>query len=229
MSPTAPERPLREPRQERARRTLKRILDVTEGLLEERSFEAITVAEIVRVADTSVGAFYTRFRNKDALLPALYERYDRWIREHAAELERGQPWDGLDLQDTVTWLVEELVGLFCGRRYLMRALTLHARLRPGKIDAETRARRERQMAFLGRALLEHRAEINHSDPERAVELAIFMAAALCREWLLFHDAPHAATTDADESEVAREVGRQMLGYLRGPAETPAPSAGGDRP
>ena len=229
MSPTALAPPLREPHQERARRTLKRILDVTEALLEERTFEAISVSEIVRAAGTSVGAFYARFRDKDALLSALYGRYDRWIREHAAELERGQPWDGLDLHGTVTWLVGELVGLFCGRRFLMRAMTLHARLRPEKIDAETRARRERQMAFLRRALLEHRAEINHPDPERAVELAIFMAASLCREWLLFHDAPHASTTDADESEVAREVGRQMLGYLRGPAETPALPAGGDLP
>ena len=169
----------------------------------------------------------TRASDKDALLTALYGRYDIWIREHAAELERDQPWVGLDLTDTVTWLVGELVELFRGRRFLMRAMTLHARLRPEKIDAETRQRRERQMAFLRRALLERRDEIRHPDPERAVDLAIFMAASLCREWLLFHDAPHAKTTAADESEVEREVGRQMLGYLRGSAETPAPPAGGD--
>ncbi len=229
MSSLALDPPLREPLQERSRQTLKRILDATEALLEQRAFEAISVGQIVRAAGSSVGAFYARFRDKDALLPALYERYDRWIQEHAAELERDRPWDGLDLKDTVTWLVGELIVVFRGRRFLMRAMTLHARMRPEKIDAETRARRERQMSFLHRALLERKAEILHPHPERAIELAIFMAASLCREWLLFPDAPHASTTDADEAEVAREVGRQMFGYLRGPAETPALSAGGDLP
>jgi len=209
----APAPPVREPRQERARKTLVRILDVTERMLEERRFEEISVSAIVRAAGTSVGAFYARFRDKDALLPALYARYDEWIRERALGLESEQPWQGRNLESTVRWLVGELVELFRTRRYLLRAMTLHARLRPEKIDAETRARRENQMRFLRVALLECKHEIQHPDPERAVELAIFMAASLCREWLLFHDAPHAATTGVDESEVARELERQMLGYL----------------
>ena len=213
----APDPPLRDPVQARSKQTLERILDATEALLEERAFEAISVQSIVRKAGTSVGAFYARFRDKDALLPALYERYDRWIHRHAEALERERPWDGMDLSETVHWLVGELTELFLGRRLLMRAMTLHARLRPEKIDTETRARRARQMRFLNDALLERRAEILHPDPEHAVRVALFMAASLCREWLLFPDAPHASITNVDEAEVVREIERQMLGYLRGPA------------
>jgi len=212
VPPKAP-LPLRPPRQDRSRRTLERILDVTEALLEEQRFEAIPVARIVREAGTSVGAFYARFRDKDALLPALYQRYDRWIRERAAGIEAARPWEGMSFAGTVTWLVKEIAQVFLARRNLMRAMVLHTRLRPDKVDDETKARRAQQMAFLKRVLLDHRESIHHPDPERAVDLAIYMAAALCREWLLFSDAPHASTTGGDTVEVEREIARQKLGYL----------------
>ena len=79
----------------------------------------------------------------------------------------------------------------------------------------------RQTRFLRDALLSNRNEISHPDPDRAVDLAIFMAAATCREWILFGDAPHARSTLPSDDELHREAARQMLGYLR----TPETSAG----
>jgi AcrR family transcriptional regulator len=189
------------------------VLDVTEELLKERPFEAISVSEIVRAAGTSVGAFYSRFRDKDALLPALYDRYDRWIRARARRAADERPWEGEPIEGIVEWTVKELVTIFRRRRYLMRAVSLHARLRPEKIDADTRARRKREMSFLREALLSRREEITHPDPERAVDVAIFMATTVCRESILFGDAPHAAATRLSLREVEREAVRMVLGYL----------------
>ena len=214
--PSSSDPPVRDPRQERSRRTLERMLDVTEELLKEKPFEAITVGEIVAGAETSVGAFYSRFRDKDALLPALYQRYDAWVTERARRLAGSGPSDDDTLEDVARWIVSEMIQLFRHRRYLMRAVTLHARLRPEKIGKRTRDRRVKEMGFLREALLARRDEIAHPDPERAVDLAIFTVAGLCRETVLFGDAPHAAATRLTQKELEREAVRLVLGYLKLP-------------
>lgn len=59
-------------RQDRSRGTHDRIIEAAERLLgRERSWADITVAELVKEAGTSVGAFYNRFPDKDALLHFL--------------------------------------------------------------------------------------------------------------------------------------------------------------
>ena len=52
-----------------------RILDATEELLTEQLFESLTISAIARRAGVAVGTIYTRFENKEALLPALFERH----------------------------------------------------------------------------------------------------------------------------------------------------------
>ena len=72
----------------------------------------------------------------------------------------------------------------------------------------------RQMAFLRAALLPHRARIRHPEPERAIDLAIFFAASVARERLLFADSTHAAATGMETEELQRELQRLLRGYLR---------------
>lgn len=58
--------------QERSRDTHARIVAAAERLLSRgRAWAELTVAELVAEADASVGAFYNRFRDKDALLHVL--------------------------------------------------------------------------------------------------------------------------------------------------------------
>ena len=63
------------PKQARAERTLHRLLDAAEGLIEERGLGDVSIPEIVRRARSSVGGFYARFRDKNELLRALEERF----------------------------------------------------------------------------------------------------------------------------------------------------------
>jgi len=217
---------LRLPRQERSRRTLERVLDATEALLRDRTFEAIPVSQILVAAGTSAGAFYARFRDKDALLPALYERYERWVEDRARRSGARSPRGDRPLKEVVTWLARESVDLFRHRPSLLRAMALHVRRHPEKIDDETRARRARTMRYLRDALLSRRDEIGHPDPERAADLAVFFAFTTCREAILFRDAPHAAATRLDDAELEREVARMILAYLgaRGASKSPPPNA-----
>jgi AcrR family transcriptional regulator len=214
---------LQAPLQARSRRNLTRLLDSAEELLRERPFEAITVGELVAHAGTSVGAFYARFRDKDALLPALYARYDSWVGTEVGPLTQAQPWIGRTLAEIAQWLAEELVQFFRSRRHFLRAMALHARTRPDKIDPETRAQRQREMAFLREALLSQRDSISCADPERAVELAVLFAASTIRDVVLFGDAPHAASAALDDTELMREVASMVLGYLSLPGPPADPS------
>src|SRR6185436_14876416 len=64
-----------EPKQQRSRQTLTRLLDAAEALLDENGLDAATVPAIAERAGVSVGVVYRRFRNKDELLRAVYERF----------------------------------------------------------------------------------------------------------------------------------------------------------
>lgn len=117
-----------QPMQERSERTFFRILDVTEALLAERAWEDVTVQGIVLAADTSVGAFYNRFEDKEAVLHCLEERLG---------LECGRLFDGLILELVrCRELLDDSVGLavsafirFCrARAPLLRALDVKRRI-----------------------------------------------------------------------------------------------------
>lgn len=89
-------------KQKRGRRTYDALIATGFELLEQREFEAITVAELAQAAGYSVGAFYARFTSKDELFDALIAHHieertrtrerlfrtlpdDRWINELIAD------------------------------------------------------------------------------------------------------------------------------------------------
>jgi AcrR family transcriptional regulator len=62
-------------KQLRARRSRDRLLDAGQKLVARRPFDQLSVADIARAANCSVGAFYLRFRDKDAFFRALIAQY----------------------------------------------------------------------------------------------------------------------------------------------------------
>src|SRR5947209_17475687 len=62
-------------RQTRGRRTRDRLLSAGQKLIAKHSIDALTVADIARAANCSVGAFYQRFRDKAAFFRALIAQY----------------------------------------------------------------------------------------------------------------------------------------------------------
>src|SRR3954468_25099297 len=91
----------RPPQQTRSQETLDRILDAAERVLEEKSFTEATLAEIMERAGVTVGAFYRRFPDKDALLHLLDERFFRQMQERADELLDPDHWRGASVSDIV--------------------------------------------------------------------------------------------------------------------------------
>ena len=63
------------PSQDRSRKTAERFLDAGFKLLESRTFDELSVADLAREAGRSVGAFYQRFGSKDDFLVVLLVAY----------------------------------------------------------------------------------------------------------------------------------------------------------
>lgn len=84
MSQAAPTEGLRRPlptKQARSRKTRDALIAAAWKLLQSQPWQDISINDIVRAASSSVGAFYSRFKDKDALLEALSAEWlqERWL------------------------------------------------------------------------------------------------------------------------------------------------------
>jgi len=202
------------------------MLDAAEQLIRERGFESVTIADVVARAQSSVGSFYARFADKDALVRAVQDRVlsriEQILQEHAPTA-----WAGTSLADTVPKLVASLDAA------VEEAPLFHAFLAQSTTDAvmRTRGRRfGRKLCELwGVALLAHRSEIGHTDPELAIEFAYAISIALLERRLLFGKSSGSETLG--RPELVRELTRNVLAYLRSAAPkaaVPARAANGKR-
>lgn len=213
MARISPEkRRITPPKQARSRATFEHLLDALEELLRTRRFEDITVRELVLRSGTSIGSFYARFPTKETLLPALYDRYDatlhRTARSGPAPTDEDAP-----LEVIVAEMFRRVVDRMIRRRWLMRAVSLHARSHPELIPEEQRARRVDLHRAWRERLLRHRDRMSHPDPETAVAFGLFMTVTACREKLVFADAPHASSFELSRDGLVAEATRALLAYL----------------
>jgi AcrR family transcriptional regulator len=86
---------VRPTKQSRGRRTRDRLLSAGLKLVASHEFDSMLVADIARAADCSVGAFYLRFRDKDAFFRALVAHYVAESRATAEALFAAHPDDRL--------------------------------------------------------------------------------------------------------------------------------------
>jgi AcrR family transcriptional regulator len=207
---------VRPPQQERSRATLYRFLEATMALLGERRFEEATVAEIARRARSSVGAFYARFADKDALMDHLDSQLFESGKAAWDEFLASDRWRGKTAAEVVTAVVERVARKRREHRGLLRALALYARSQPSARFLEHARQLNRHVYERVRALLlERRREIGHSDPERAIEVGLMFVDAATREAVLFDDLG-ALPRRLSHAALTRELAAAWLSYLGAP-------------
>ncbi|HEY8155735.1 MAG TPA: TetR/AcrR family transcriptional regulator [Myxococcota bacterium] len=208
---------VRPPRQARSQETLDRILDTAEALVAEKGFEDTPVSEIVQRADSSVGAFYARFHDKEGLLHALYERYyDEAVATAEATLDPAR-WEGAGTPEMIDAVIHFLVSIFRERRGLMRAFVMRNHTHP-----EFQARQQRLshhvIARLCVLLLARREQISHPDPERATRFGMMLVFSALETMILFGEMRSSLLSLSDDG-LADELTRSTLAYL---GVTPTP-------
>lgn len=202
---------VRPPVQDRSQKTLLRVLEATADLLEDRPFEAISVSDIVKRARSSVGAFYARFQNKDAVLHSLHERY---AEESRATAERGldpETWEGVPLADVIERFCEFIVAASQEKAGVRRALLIAA------AHDEVHADRSRELSrfIIGRmrALLERRHdEVRHPSLPMAADFVHRFVFAVLDQELIFGGNPTGEPVTPEE--LTRELNQGVRGYLQ---------------
>lgn len=170
---TEPANGVRPPRQQRSKASLERVLTAGADVLTDLGFEAFTVNEVARRAGATTGLIYTRFDNKNALFEAIMVREtSRLVEEENRCLEElaGRHPNTPDLIDGIVHLLADIAKR---EAPLTKVFMERATIDPALADHVKRLRTApRRVAEL---LLERRDDLTRDDPERAVDMAFWIA------------------------------------------------------
>ncbi|TMJ13691.1 MAG: TetR/AcrR family transcriptional regulator [Alphaproteobacteria bacterium] len=81
----------KEPRTERGRKTLRRLLEAAAAEFGERGYHEAAINGITVRAGVALGTFYTYFESKEEVFRALVRDMSRATRAHVAEAVKGAP------------------------------------------------------------------------------------------------------------------------------------------
>ena len=205
-----PPRFFRQPKQVRSRETLVRILDAAEQVLGDKTFGDATLAEITERAGVTVGAFYRRFTDKDALLHHLDERLFTELYRRADLVLDPELWPNGGAREIIAEFTAQMVDVYSTRRGLLRSLLVRARM-DVVLEQSAMEVNAHFVAKLRTLLLRRRDDMTHPDPERAVELGFMMVVGALREVIVFGESWPAPPTDMDT--LSAEITRMYCAYL----------------
>ncbi|APR79431.1 Transcriptional regulator, TetR family protein [Minicystis rosea] len=202
---------VREPQQDRSKRTLTRLLDAAEEIIRTRGVTALTVPAVAQAAQSSVGSFYGRFRDKEALLRTLHERAcEQSVLTAQSALDPAR-WEGVPTASLIRAFVSFSVRLFAERRPMMLAFSAELASDPGFAERRARAAAAIAHALLG-VLLPRRNEIGHPNPELAVSMALRMVTSVLEQRNGL-DAGGVAEVVVTDEVLSDELTRAMMRYL----------------
>lgn len=185
------------------------------AILEEKGAAGLTVQAVVKRAGSSVGSFYARFEGKQDLLDYLKERIwedaaARWEEELNAE-----DWRSCDLDELVDRAIRLLAAAARSRARSLKALSLASGgdSWPGPYERFL----WRLVGALSQRVLDHRHDLSHPDPERAVPLGLLAAHAVLEAGF--------PGEDVTSEELQAEAARLLRSYLAPDRIEGAPSPG----
>ena len=191
---------------------MERILDAAESLMAGETFESTSVADIVRLAGTSVGAFYARFPTKDDLLPALYmRRYGGEHRRRSLEYLEQLAARSLPLEELAIEVVRNMVAYYDFNAPLLRQMDRCATCAPAGRNAVERQHQAGFHAGWTAAFLGSPEMASGPEAERSVRFALFLVSAACREAIVY---PERGPADTDEDELEAALRGSLVRSLR---------------
>lgn len=122
----------------------QRVIAAGLKLLKDHTLESLTMAQIAKEADCSVGNLYKRFANKDALLTVLLASVQDDLHKEFEAVFDAKTAGGEGLQGAVKPIVKFLVNLFARRGNLLRAIVMRQMNQP-EVTHSLRAMRYEMM------------------------------------------------------------------------------------
>lgn len=204
---------LRPTRQRRSQRSLERIVEALEGLIEEKTFEEITVTEVCVRAGVAVGTFYDRVGNKDALLEHLRRHFYAEILEQIDQAFAPGRFDGLSPHAMLAINAREMVALHRRRRGAIRATIVEAR-RSAAFAAHARELNGVLMQRVTATWLRKReAFAPGHEPERLARSTFLLAVGYLREAVIWSEL---WPGDTDDAQISADFERMLVNVLLAP-------------
>ncbi len=198
------------PTQERSRETQRRLVHATRKLLSKNVFEDLTVAQIASEAGCSVGTFYGRFRNKEAILPHLLEIHYADVENDLEAIISDRKWRQASLENRVFAIVDFLTDTARREPGLIRTLVLRNLSHPETVPESIRTAAGRILRLTYAFIMKSQTEIKHPDPDTALSVGLLMITAAVRERFVMIKAPQADTLTLSEESFIAELKRSLL-------------------
>ncbi|MCA8348471.1 TetR/AcrR family transcriptional regulator [Burkholderia cepacia] len=126
---------LRPPRQSRSEATLANMLHAGRDLIEQHGrFDDVAIADVIRAAGTSTGAFYCRFKDKDAFVAAVMDATFAALQADADRaIEEDAVWRSGDARAIAGAIVHHYTDMCRRNRGVFKAVLRH--IVPGAPDS----------------------------------------------------------------------------------------------
>lgn len=173
-----------EPAQNRSEKTFFRFLDAAEALLEAGHWHEVSVQHIVKEADASVGSFYNRFQDKEALLHCLDGRLaqecERTVDSLVSEFGQCQ---GL-VPSGAQIMISLLMRLCSERGGVIRALDIAGKTSPDGVYAAFSKQLEQALERYAEHLKKH-DDVLMKYSVQSIVTAFLETFAIAREAILY--------------------------------------------
>lgn len=203
------------PKQSRSADTQEKLLIALEALLAERFFESITIRDLAERAGVASGTIYRRFKDKEALLPVLYERYDARLSAWAKTF-----WHDFDLdaepgaRARVGHLVAKHLAFYEVERPILRTVYLYMRLR-GELSLEDidAQRQSDYVEIMGPIFVALEQESRPALDEHRLKIFLLLLISSVNERALFGDLKPVRALQMDDHAFAEELTTALHAYL----------------
>lgn len=164
---------LRQPRQQRSKASLDRVLAAGAEVLVEGGYPAFTINEIASRAGASTGLIYARFEHKAALFEAVMLReMTRMVDEENAALD-ALARRHLPTRDLIAGIVRILADVARREAPLTQVFMERTTVEPALVDHVKKIRTAPQR--IAALLVDRSDDLNRDDPERAADMAFWIA------------------------------------------------------
>ncbi len=205
-----PEPLIRPPQQRRSQESLERVLQAGFELLQERGFEGFTLQEVSARANVSIGSIYARVPSREALIKAVYERAMEWTEEQAEPLEQAAHRPGT-AREQIEATVAEMARQTLAHGDVLRVFMRQAPLEPWIMERAA-VKSQATCAVFTHAILAHRDQIRHEDPELAVDVAWRMVYNTTARRIT-HGPSFESRRSLSEEQLVQELARVVADYL----------------
>ena len=201
---------VRPPNRRDGHATLARLTESARKMLESRPFDKLKLTEVAAASDVTVGAFYARFKNKQALLEYLYQQAVEDIGTRLDQLLAQAELEKIDFK-ALAWLLFNGIAEIYARHFgVLRAMSIYSQQHPHLAAQKREGNKilfERGIKTLARFV----ADIPHPEPEQALRMGLTFVIATLRETFVLRE--FTPLKQREKKLLTRELHLAFLRYL----------------